>query len=237
MADNYWLDFSESEQRHPYKLVRSNRAKYVRIKISNDGDLSVVLPKGISEKHAHSFIRKKSQWISDNLQKIVITDNGKYPKSISLKLLGEQWSIKYLEKSHTVKLLEINNDSLEITGDIEDWNAIKTVINRWCKAKAQKVFKEMLEALAEEHGFHFNRLTIRSQKTRWGSCSSSKNINLNSKLILMPENIVKYVMIHELCHTIEMNHSSRFWQLVEDCDPSYKNNRKQLKLLGRRIYL
>lgn len=237
MASHYWLDFAESEQRHPYRLVLSNRAKYIRIKISNSGDLSVVLPKGISEKHAHSFIRKKSQWIFNNLQKITTNDSGKYPDCIDLELLDEHWEIQYIDENHTVKLEEVSNNSLEIKGNIEDWDAIKSLLNKWCKVKSQNTFTVMVEALAEEHGFHFNRLTIRSQKTRWGSCSNKKNINLNSKLVLMPENVVKYVIIHELCHTIEMNHSSSFWQLVEDCDPNYKNNRKQLKLLGKHIYL
>ena len=95
----------------------------------------------------------------------------------------------------------------------------------------------MLEQLAEEHGFHYNGLSIRAQKTRWGSCSSKKNINLNCKLLFMPVEVVNCVMIHELCHTIEMNHSSRFWDLVADCDPNYKENRKSLKLLGKELFL
>ena len=95
----------------------------------------------------------------------------------------------------------------------------------------------MLQELAELHGFHYQRLSIRAQKTRWGSCSHQKNINLNCKLLFMPEEVVKYVMIHELCHTIEMNHSSRFWALVNDCDPSYKKHKQQLKDLSREVVL
>ena len=95
----------------------------------------------------------------------------------------------------------------------------------------------MLEDLAEKHGFHYKKLSIRSQKTRWGSCSSSKNISLNSKLLLFSRDIVQYVMIHELCHTIQMNHSSSFWKLVEDCDPNFKNNRKELKQQEKLIFL
>jgi predicted metal-dependent hydrolase len=94
-----------------------------------------------------------------------------------------------------------------------------------------------MEALAEEHGFHFNRLSFRSQKTRWGSCSGNKNISLNSKLLFMSEAVVKYVMIHELCHTVEMNHSSRFWSLVEDCDPEYRHHKKQLKEYGKLVLI
>jgi len=257
MSDTHWLQLPD-QQRHPYKLVKSKRAKYVRIKISASGEVSVVLPQGIAAKHAHGFIQKKSHWIAKTIKAIPLAKNDQFPESLDLKLLGEQWNILYtkhtppllndssLDVSTTAriyaelqgtKIVEISSSTLEIVGDKGDWNATKKVLNKWCKLKAKKLFTHMLETLAEEHGFYFNKLSIRSQKTRWGSCASNKNISLNSKLLLMPENVVKYVMIHELCHTIEMNHSTKFWDLVEDCDPQYRDNRKQLKMLGKLISL
>jgi len=119
--------------------------------------------------------------------------------------------------------------------ELKDLSLVTKLLNQWCRKKAAIIFKNMLENLAEIHGFHYHRLTIRAQKTRWGSCSSKKNINLNCKLLFMPKEVVEYVMIHELCHTVEMNHSSAFWALVEDCDPKYHENKHQLRVLGQRI--
>ncbi len=237
MTETYQLQLADN-QYYPYKLVKSRRAKYIRIKISAIGELSVVLPWGASEKHAHGFLQKKSQWILRTLENISFDKSDLFPKHLDLKLLNEYWSVEYIKsEDDAIQLKQISNNHLEIKGNIDDWEFVKNTINKWCKVKAKTLFREMLESLAEEHGFHFNRLSVRSQKTRWGSCSTAKNINLNSKLLFMPENVVEYVMIHELCHTIEMNHSSNFWRLVEDCDSDYRDNRKQLKLLGKTLAL
>lgn len=244
MSECHWLELP-NKQRYSYQLVKSNRAKYIRIKISREGDLSVVLPLGISAKHAHEFIHKKSHWIAKNVKKSSSRINIEFPDFLNLTLLGERWDIDYVKANchskddpkNRISLEEKFEKQLVITGNIENWIVTKKILNHWCRIKSKRIFTIMLQGLAEEHGFHFNKLTIRTQKTRWGSCSTKKNINLNSKLLLMPENIVKYVMIHELCHTIEMNHSSNFWQLVGDCDKNYKDNRKQLKIIGANIFL
>jgi len=238
MSEPYQLRLAD-DQFYPYKLVKSQRAKHIRIKISAIGELSVVLPRGISEMHAHGFLQKKSQWVSKTINDMPVVENTQFPDHLDLKLLNEYWKVEYisLDKSGYIQVKEISMGHLEIKGNLKDWGLVSKTINQWCKKKAKYIFKTMLENLAEEHGFHFNKLSIRSQKTRWGSCSSSKNINLNSKLLFMPIHIVEYVIIHELCHTIEMNHSSNFWRLVEDCDPDYRQNRKQLKQLGKGIAL
>jgi predicted metal-dependent hydrolase len=236
MNNVYQLRLAEDHY-YPYKLVKSHRAKYIRIKISNIGELSVVLPRGIAEKHAHGFMQKKSNWVAKTVNKMSLVKPYSFPEKLDLSLINEVWEIEYITENKPLKLEEVAQGNLQLSGSLEDWTNVKTRLNQWCKLKAKIVFKEMLEKIAEEHGFHFNRLSIRSQKTRWGSCSMNKNISLNSKLLFMPKEIVKYVMIHELCHTIEMNHSVNFWQLVEDCDAHYKNNRKQLKSLGKTVVI
>ncbi|HZK03488.1 MAG TPA: M48 family metallopeptidase [Bacteroidaceae bacterium] len=82
-------------------------------------------------------------------------------------------------------------------------------------AIAKRVLPEKLFRLSKKHGLPFNKVTVRRSRTRWGSCSTKKNISLSCYLVLLPDHLVEYVMIHELCHTIEMNHSDRFWALVE----------------------
>jgi len=223
---------------YPYHIVHSKRAKYIRIKLSNKGELSVVLPPRISVKHAHEFITRKAMWVEKNLAKIDLSSTDELPDRLELELLKEVWSIDYeYTEIATIQLIETSADSLKLTGNTDDHVAIKKALNGWCQKKSKIVFNKMLERLAEKHGFHYKRLSIRSQKTRWGSCSSGKNINLNSKLLLFSEGVVQYVMIHELCHTIEMNHSHRFWKLVEECDPDYQSNRRLLKQQGKRIFL
>ena len=213
MSEEHMLCLSD-DNHYPYQIVHSKRAKYVRIKLSGNGALSVVLPKGMPAKLAHNFIKDKTIWVENNLQKVPARKNQKAPEILDLKLLNESWKINYIiADKEQMRIVELPGLSLRITGAAEQLGNTEILyknINHWCKKKAKNIFNQKIEQLAELHGFHYQRLSIRSQKTRWGSCSNKKNINLNAKLLFMPEKIVNYVMIHELCHTIEMNHSHRF---------------------------
>ncbi len=99
----------------------------------------------------------------------------------------------------------------------------------WLKKFSKDFIIERTEILAEEYDFQYKKVAIRDQNTRWGSCSSRKNLNFNWRLIFAPMQVLDYVIIHELCHLKEMNHSKRFWDLVKLFDPNYKTSIKWLK--------
>ena len=101
--------------------------------------------------------------------------------------------------------------------------------------RARTIFPERAAYYASRMGVTYGRITIRDQKTRWGSCSSKGNLNFNWKLALMPDRILDYVVVHELAHRIEMNHSDRFWRIVEHQLPDYKVLRAKLAEEGRRL--
>ena len=101
--------------------------------------------------------------------------------------------------------------------------------------EAKRVFPERAAYFAKRMGVTYNRITIREQKTRWGSCSSVGNLNFNWKLVLMPSEILDYVVVHELAHRKEMNHSPRFWAVVEKELPDYRERQEKLKILGRQL--
>lgn len=100
---------------------------------------------------------------------------------------------------------------------------------------ALKVISVKVKHYAGLMNVQYGRITIRNQKTRWGSCSSKGNLNFNCLLMLAPDEVVDYVVIHELCHLIEMNHSKAFWKQVEQMMPDYKKHRKWLKDHGNEI--
>ena len=102
--------------------------------------------------------------------------------------------------------------------------------------QAKEVFPSKVAYFAKIVGVTYGRVTIRCQKTRWGSCSNKGNLNFNCLLMLAPPEIVDYVVVHELCHRLEMNHSPAFWAHVERVLPHYKKYRKWLKDMGGSLY-
>lgn len=97
------------------------------------------------------------------------------------------------------------------------------------KEKARRLILDRLEVLNKNYNFYYNRVSIRDQRTRWGSCSKKANLNFNYRLVHLPLRLCDYVVVHELCHLEELNHSQDFWNLVAKQLPDYKERRKELK--------
>lgn len=103
------------------------------------------------------------------------------------------------------------------------------------KEKTRALVNDRLAYFNEVHGFRYKRIFIRNQKTRWGSCSKAGNLNFNYKLSLLPAHLADYIIVHELCHLGELNHSVRFWSLVQKTMPEYKHYRNELKKIARML--
>ncbi len=101
-------------------------------------------------------------------------------------------------------------------------------LRRWIRRRAEDCLPPLLRQLGQRTGLEFNRVSIRSQKTRWGSCSARGNISLNDQLLFLPRPSVEYLMIHELCHLRHLNHSQAYWRLVAEHCPDYERHEKRL---------
>jgi hypothetical protein len=102
-------------------------------------------------------------------------------------------------------------------------------MKRWLSRRAGDRLVPWLQQISEQHGMPFLRAVIKGQRTRWASCSRKKTINLNYKLLFLPPRIVRYILLHELCHTRQMDHSSKFWALVMRLEPDYRTMVKELR--------
>lgn len=230
MSESPFVRLSNNNK-HPYQLHHSLRAKRLSIKLSSLGKLTVILPQGMKASLAHSFVQKKSPWIEKHLNNLTVKPVKSFPpKHLNLKMLNEKWSIRYKQgsKKH-IEYSEYPQNCLLITGDIQSNQLVNKIIGLFLKNKAIKPFTQMIAEIASQHDFQYAGFTVRGQKTRWGSCSSQKNLSLNYKLLLMPKQVVRSVFIHELCHTIEMNHSANFWKLVGKYDPNHRQHNQYLK--------
>ncbi len=229
----YFIKLADNHQ-YPYQLTHSPRAKRLSIKFSSAGELSVVLPRGMQASLAHSFMQKQSVWVEKHIRNHIAKPAiSTRPNSLDLKMINEIWSVQYKEGAEgSIEYSELSDHCLLIEGEVSSDKLVNKIIGLFLKNKASLLFVHRMSELAKQYAFQYSGITIRGQKARWGSCSSSKKLNINYKLLLMPEAVTRYVFIHELCHTIEMNHSAKFWQLVTKYDPEYRQHQQYLKEHG-----
>ncbi len=124
---------------------------------------------------------------------------------------------------------------LVVSGDTRDVELCWVGLRRWLSRQARVVLGAWLAELSREADLPFVSLTIRNQRSRWGSCSSRGTISLNCKLLFLPQPLVRYVLLHELCHTRQRNHSGAFWVLMAEKEPDYRRLRAELRTAGRYV--
>jgi hypothetical protein len=122
-----------------------------------------------------------------------------------------------------------------VHGDERDAEACRAALRRWLARKARTTLAPRLAVLACEHGFDLGPVSIRMQRTRWASCSRRRVISLNVKLLFLPPELVDYVLLHELCHTVRPDHSAAFWNLLSEHEPDYRAKRRRMKEAHRFI--
>ncbi len=233
----YPLTFTNG-QSLTYYIRQSKRARYVRMEFKEEVGLLVTQPKGVPTYQVVHWVESKKAWIEKNLKKYLHNAAQKpkpitpqQPSMLPLIAIGETIQICYEKSAAQTIAVEYkeNQKTLHLTGAIGNHKKCTAILVQWLKYYADSILRTMLDELSKITQLHYNKLTIRNQKTRWGSCSSKKNINLNVKLLFLPEHWLRYALIHELCHTVEMNHSKAFWLLVEKYEPNYQSIHKAIQ--------
>jgi predicted metal-dependent hydrolase len=210
-----------------YTVRESRRAKHVSLKVSPDGSLEVVIPPGFDRKRIPAIVQKKQRWINQVMTKVENqkVDHGvELPMAVELQAIAQTWTIHYQETPlRGIRIAEQPNQQLTLLGEISDTRLCKTALQRWIASKARVYLLPWLRSVSQEVALPYTDATIRQQRTRWGSCTSRHTISLNSKLLFLPTAVVRYVFVHELCHTIHLNHSKQFWALVGEHETDYRH--------------
>ena len=205
----------------PYRVRESKRAKRVILKVSVASGLEVVVPSGYDQSRLPKILELKAEWIDKQLAWAKVVRKMPGPESIKMPAIGETWKTQLIAgPGQRCKVAETEGFRLVVEGPVEDPYAVASALNQWLHKRARDVLVPWLHRLSGECSLPFGRVIIRGQRTRWGSCSSSKTISLNRNLLFLPERLVRYVLIHELSHTRELNHSKRFWDLVTALEPA-----------------
>ncbi len=214
-----------------YTLKRSPRARCARLEIRQTTGLTLVIPRYYDGAQIYELLEKKKRWILNNLTKCYRL---KPPKinglqdGDSIPYLGGELYLEVQKNEGCEDSAQIKNNKL-IIGVGNRNHKLELILEQWYRAQAAELLTEKVEQISAELGLKYNRITIRGQRSRWASCSCQRNLSFNWKLMMTPEPVVDYVIIHELLHLKEMNHAKRFWKLVAEHCPDWRERRRWLE--------
>lgn len=220
-----------------YTVRESAKAKNVRLQVSLSHGVEIIVPQGFAHNAVPAIVAKKQQWLERAIARMqerarLIERQGLpgLPPQIALRAIKEEWTIDYDQRQSQPRVtVEPATYRLVVQGDLANQVACQQALQRWLCRKAQVHLVPWLRSTSEHHQLPFGKTLVRGQKTRWASCSSRKTISLNYKLLFLPSPLVHYVFIHELSHTIHMNHGKQFWELVGTREPQYQELNRQLR--------
>lgn len=158
------------------------------------------------------------------------------PTCIDLPALSETWVVDYQRTASRTVVARIQAAGhIRVSGGVSDREQVLAALRRWLVRHARVQLEPRLAALALQTGWHYGALSVRNQRTRWGSCSSSGRISLNCRLLFLSPPLVRMVMLHELCHRVEPNHSMRFWARLRQIEPNTERLHAQLRHAGTAV--
>ncbi len=212
-----------------YSVRESKRARHVRLRVRPFVGLEVVVPKRFPRARIERILQQHRDWISAQLEKHAASlVDPALPDTLELALTGERYRIEYANCLRPQLRLEKDRLIIKTPASANLTQDAVRLLRQWIRKRAQQELPARLAELAADLGFNYARVSIRSQKSRWGSCSSNGTISLNDQLLFMPPDTVDYLLIHELCHTRHMNHSAAYWRLVAQHVPNYKTHERVL---------
>jgi predicted metal-dependent hydrolase len=216
-----------------YSVIFSRR-RSMSIIISPEKGVTVRAPYRTSMNAIEKYVREKSSWIEKHTEKfsdLKRINKLYYSNGETHLLLGREITLKITESVRP--FVRLYDNFLEVgINKTEDARGIKIFLERWYREKAHDVFSARLGQILNRHreySFNPSGFSIRTLKSRWGSCNSKGRITLNTQLVKLNEPFIDYVIIHELCHLKHHNHGKEFYKLLEEIVPDYKSVRKELK--------
>ena len=222
---------------------KNKRSKNVSITIRPEKGVVVNFPYYLSYRFALSVVEKKRSWILNHLPKIEEYHNKKTIFNETSKFNTRYRKLSIDKNTGNTIVTKLTPEFIKITypESIDVSNSgfqeiIRTTIIKALRIEAKEFLPKQTLFLAEKYNFKFNKIFIKNNKTLWGSCSGKNNINLNLHLLLLPDYLIDYVIIHELCHTVQKNHGKHFWSLMDSILGDSKKLSKELRNYSIQIY-
>lgn len=188
-------------------IIERKPVRHARINVNEKQEVRLIIPKTFSDDEIQRLLVQKSDWIKE---KLAVFQNEEI-----LRIELPKANILYLGEAHPKP---------------------KSNIEKWYRKEAKNYLSKRIDFLAQKHNFKYNRLFVRDSKNKWGNCSKDKNISLNWRLIKAPVQVIDYVILHELCHTVILKHTQAFWLKLYTVCPEYKEQADWLKKYGKSLF-
>jgi predicted metal-dependent hydrolase len=202
----------------------SRRARRLSMRVFPGGRVEVVVPPGTGIPAIERFVAQHRDWAERRAREFALLHpeaGQRRPQRVEFALTGREWQVEYATARRS-SVVEADTGVLRVSTTQPGERPIAQALLGWLARGAAAELGTRLEALARDTGIDYARLHLRRQRTRWGSCSSRGTISLNVCLMFQAPEVVRYLMIHELCHRVHMNHSTRYWRLVESFEPHWR---------------
>ncbi|MEW8359706.1 MAG: SprT family zinc-dependent metalloprotease [Candidatus Thiodiazotropha sp.] len=215
------------------EVIRTNRIKTATVKV-DEGKVSVVIPKNLSDSRIKELVTNKTRWIREKIlihRQSAPSKPKEYVSGESFTYLGRNYRLK-VETGKT-KSVKLKNGKLIVTIPKKSPEKIQDALTQWYREHAEQKLREKSERYSKLIGIQPKSISIKTFKSRWGSCHSNGDVQFNWKIIIAPNRIVDYVVVHEICHMKQHNHSPKFWKCVEKIFPDYLECKGWLKENGK----
>ncbi|HEY5994199.1 MAG TPA: SprT family zinc-dependent metalloprotease [Gallionellaceae bacterium] len=222
-----------SDQEISYTLKRSGKRRSIGLRIDEDG-LTVAMPLRASEKWLHSVLQEKADWVVEKLAEW----EAKKPEPMRwldgevVRFMGEALTLRVVASLFEAPPMLQGRQLFVHVADSANHAAIEQAVSRWLQQEAARLFRERVAHYVPMLGVSPSEVKLSSARTQWGSCTARGTVHLNWRLVRLPLRLIDYVVVHEISHLVEMNHSAAFWEVVKSACPDFRKRRNELRRVG-----
>jgi len=203
-------------------IRESRRSRRLCVRVDRDAVVEVVVPRGTPHRHVASFLAEHEAWIARRVANAVARPVEAFPPPrVALEALGEVWRLHLAAGPGRPKIAAAAG-LLQVRGAAVDSPTLRRLLRRWVIERARHVLPDLAYAFARDAGFSLSGVQVRTQRTRWGSCSTRRVLSLNAAILFQPPAVLRYLLAHEIAHLRHMNHSKAFWATVEALEPRWR---------------
>jgi len=209
-------------------IRESRRSRRLCVRVDRDAVVEVVVPSGTPRRHVALFLAEHEAWIARRVASAAARPVEPFPPAtVALDALNESWRLHLAGGTGRAKVLDATPGLLQVQG-AADAATLRKLLRHWVLGRARDVLPSLAARFAAEVGFTLGGVQVRTQRTRWGSCSTRRVLSLNAAVLFQPAAVLRYLLAHEVAHLRHMNHSSAFWSLVAALEPRWRELDRQL---------